>query len=124
MHLVMLLAMLLPPTTSTGPSAPRHSGGIVGRIHVESTPAPRNASRGIELGGQIRQLDERIDDLRESGQISRREARDMRRNAHAIADSWWVYGSDGLTDFEADELQSRILAANSLARPSPARRGR
>jgi len=124
MHFVLLLAMLLPPTTSTGPSAPRHSGGIVGQIHVDSTPAPPNAGRHLELGGQIRQLDERIDDLRESGQISRREARDMRRDAHAIADSWWVYGSDGLSDSEASELQSRLLAANSLARPTPRPRGR
>ena len=124
MHLVMLLAMLLPPTTSTGPSAPRHRGGIVGPIRVESTPAPPNASRGVELAGQMRQLDERIDDLRDSGQISRREARNMRRDARAISHAWWRYGSDGLSDSEADELQSRLLAANSLARPSPARRGR
>jgi len=123
MHFVLLLAMYLPLTTSTGPSAPRHSGGIVGRIRTE-VPAPRNASRAVELGGQIRQLEERIDDLRDSGQISRREARDMRRNARAIGHSWWVYGSDGLSDFEADELQSRLLAANSLARPAPRPTGR
>ena len=127
MHAVLLLAMLLPPTTSTGPSAPSHSGGIVGPVRVYSTPAPRNAQRGLELGGQIRQLEERIDDLRDTGQITRRQARAMRRDAHAIADSWWVFGSDGLSDSEADELQNRLLAANSLVRPAPPytpRRGR
>jgi hypothetical protein len=123
MHLVLLLAMFFPPTTSTGPSAPRHGGGIVGEIRTERAAAP-NAGRGVELAGQIRQLEERIDDLRESGQISRREARNMRRDARAISHAWWRYGNDGLSDSEADELQSRLLAANSLARPAPAPRGR
>jgi hypothetical protein len=116
-HIVLLLAMYLPLTTGTGPSAPRHGGAIVGSVRTEA-PAPRNASRGVELGGQIRRLEERIDDLRDSGQITRRQARDMRRDARAIADSWRVYGSDGLSDSEADELQNRLLAANSLARPT------
>jgi hypothetical protein len=123
MHIVLLLAMYLPLTTSTGPSAPRHGGGIVGSVRTE-VPAPRNASRGAELGGQIRQLGDRIDDLRDSGQITRRQARDMRRDAHAIARSWWAYGSDGLTDSEADELQNRLVAARSLARPAPPPAGR
>jgi len=116
-HIVLLLAMYLPLTTGTGPGAPRHGGGIAGTIRTEA-PAPRNASRGVELGGQIRRLEERIDDLRDSGQITRRQARDMRRDARAIADSWWAYGSDGLSDFEADQLQSRLFAARSLARPT------
>lgn len=126
MNPVLLLAMLLPPTTSVGPSAPPHGGGITGPLRFERPAAP-NAGRHVELGGQIRQLEERIDDLQGSGQITRREARDMRRDAHAIADSWWVYGSGGLSDSEADELQNRLLAANSLARPAPPhtpRRGR
>lgn len=115
-------AAALPPTTSggggwtgTAPAMPR-GGGIVGTIRTEAPP--RVDPREVQIAGEIRQLDERIDDLRDSGQISRREARNMRRDAHAIAHSWWSFGSDGLSNSEADELNDRLFAARSLALPS------
>lgn len=114
-------AAALPPTTSgggwtgTAPAMPR-GGGIVGTIRTEAPPTVDR--RDVQIAGEIRQLEERIDDLRDSGQISRREARNMRRDAYAIAHSWWSFGSDGLSDSEADELEDRLFAARSLALPS------
>jgi hypothetical protein len=128
MHLVLLLAMFFPSVSSPAP-APAH-GGIAGAsrgggIAPTHWPRPQGTladPRDLELAGQIRLLDRRIDRLRDSGQISRREARDMRREAHAIAASWWRLGSDGLSASEADELQHRLLAADSRALPSRAPR--
>ncbi|HST36266.1 MAG TPA: hypothetical protein VLK25_06520 [Allosphingosinicella sp.] len=80
--------------------------------------------RSAELGGQIRQLRDRIDDLRESGQISRAEARSMRRETRRAALYHTLYGGNGLSDSEAAELQSRIYVAGSLVRPSRLPTGR
>jgi TolA-binding protein len=80
--------------------------------------------RDAELAGQIRQLRGRIDDLRERGEISRAEARQMRREASRIAFFYSAYSSNGLSDSEAAELQSRLSAAGSLMRPSRPPAGR
>lgn len=74
--------------------------------------------RSAELAGQIGQLRRRIDDLRDSGQISRAEARAMRRETARAALFHSVYRGDGISDSEAAELQNRIFVAHSLVRPS------
>jgi hypothetical protein len=116
MLIVPLLALLFPPA-GAGASVPAQGGytPIRGTLQREA-PVRLIDPRGIELAGQIRQLDRRIDDLRESGQIGRREARAMRREARAIAHSWAAYGGDGLSDSEASELQSRLFVARSAPR--------
>lgn len=83
-----------------------------------------NRQRSAELAGQIGLLSRRVDDLRDSGQISRAEARWMRREAARIALFYSAYRSGGISDSEAAELQSRLFAANSLARPSKPPAGR
>jgi hypothetical protein len=73
-----------------------------------------NQYRSGEIAGQIGQLRERIRDMRENGEITRAEARRMRREAGHIGSLYWASSSNGLSDFEADMLQTRISAAMSI----------
>lgn len=54
--------------------------------------------------GDIR---DRIDDGRESGALSRREARRLDRQARSLAHTAQRYGRDGLSASEARELEAR-----------------
>ena len=70
---------------------------------------------------ELRDIDRRIDRGRDSGLISRREARQLRREARAIARLGWVYRQDGISDSERRELQARTFALRSVVnRPRPA----
>ncbi len=70
---------------------------------------------------ELRDIDRRIDRGRASGTISRREARQLRREARAIARLDRVYRQSGLSSSEQSELQARTLALRSVVnRPRPA----
>ena len=84
----------------------------------------RDNRRQVELAGQLGQVDRRIRRQRENGEISREEARQLRRDARRIAILYVHYDSDGLSDSEGAELQSRILALNSIAIPTRRPRSR
>lgn len=55
----------------------------------------------------------RIDAARDAGEISRREARQLNRQARQIGRLADRYGSDGLTPSERAELDARALALRS-----------
>jgi hypothetical protein len=79
---------------------------------------------GPGIGNDLRDVRGRIDDARESGRISGREARSYRREARAIGALAGRYGADGLSPWEESELELRAQALRSvIARPT-ARRGR
>jgi hypothetical protein len=79
---------------------------------------------GPGIGNDLREVRGRIDDARESGRISGREARSYRREARAIGVLASRYGADGLSLWEESELELRAQALRSaVARPT-ARRGR
>ena len=70
---------------------------------------------------ELRDIGRRIDRGRDSGLISRREARQLRREARAIARLDRVYRGSGLSTSERAELQARTFALRSLVnRPRPA----
>ena len=75
-------------------------------------PAPSPALPGVarELG----QADHNIREGRESGQLSRREARALRRESRQIATLERRYARGGLSESERAELQSRIAALRSV----------
>jgi hypothetical protein len=78
-------------------------------------PAPR-------IGNERRGLRGRIDDARDSGRISRGEARAYRREALAIRALARRYGADGLSPSEVLELRFRAQLLNSaLTRSTPPR---
>ncbi|APR51958.1 hypothetical protein CA223_07010 [Sphingomonas koreensis] len=75
-------------------------------------PAPRPALPGVarELG----QADRNIREGRESGQLSRREARQLRRESRQIAVLEERYARGGLSESERAELESRVAALRSV----------
>ncbi|HEX8645169.1 MAG TPA: hypothetical protein VF702_14765 [Allosphingosinicella sp.] len=82
-------------------------------------------------GAEVRDIRGRVDDARDAGAISRREARQLDRQARAIGGLARRYGRDGLSAPEAREIEARSLAlraelaAAQLSRDDrPRRRGR
>lgn len=75
-------------------------------------PAPRPSLPGVarELG----QADRNIREGRESGQLSRREAKQLRRESRQIATLERRYARGGLSQSERAELEARIAALRSL----------
>lgn len=72
------------------------------------------------IRSELSNVHDRIDDARSSGRISPREARAYRREARAIGALARRYGQDGLSPWEASELEVRAQALRSrVARPTP-----
>ena len=99
---------------------------IVGRTVYEPVGAPDPfLGNGVlpapSTREELRDIDRRIDRGRASGAISRREARQLRREARAIARLDRVYRGSGLSISERAELQARTFALRSVVnRPRPA----
>lgn len=75
-------------------------------------PAPSPALPGVAR--ELSQADRNIREGRESGQLSRREARALRRESRQIAVLEERYRSGGLSESERAELESRIAALRSV----------
>jgi hypothetical protein len=125
MRTASLLAFL-----SLFPLAAPATAQIVGRPVYGDVPRMDRLGRadsrlpGPGIGRDLGDVHDRIDDARESGRISRGEARGYRREARAIGALARRYGADGLSPWEANELEFRARALRSaIARPT-ARRGR
>ena len=93
------------------PAAPAAAQIAGSHIHSEvRRPNPfigDSRLRGPSVERAVRDLRNRIDRARESGAISLREARRLKREARHIG---WVsgrYGSDGLSASERSELEAR-----------------
>lgn len=82
-------------------------------------PAPRPVLPGVAR--ELDQADRSIRDGRESGQLSRREARALRRESRQIAVLEERYQRGGLSESERAELESRVAALRSV---TGAKRGR
>jgi hypothetical protein len=124
MRIAPLLAIL-----SILPVAAPAAAQIVGRPVYDDVPRMDRLGRADSrlprprIRSELRNVDERIDDARDSGRISPREARAYRREARAIASLARRYGRDGLSPSEASELEFRAQALRSaVARPTPPRR--
>lgn len=102
---IALLAALILPALPAAAQIRDPSGGV-------RWPAPSPALPGVarELG----QADRSIRDGRESGQLSRREARALRRESRQIATLERRYARGGLSQSERAELESRIAALRSV----------
>lgn len=77
---------------------------------------------GPSTRAEMRQVRRNIEQYRESGIISRREARQLRRESRRIEAAALRYGRDGLSGSERAELAVRSQALRStLPRPRAAR---
>ena len=91
----------------------------------------RSGSPGIErmrpmdrgFGREFDRVQDRIEDARDAGRLTRAEARGYRREARMIETLRDRYSRDGLSDAEDRELRTRISALESLVgapvRPAP-----
>ncbi len=91
-----------------------------GRVPAASPFLDDSRPPGPAVGKQLRDVDRRIERARDSGQISRREARRLEREARAIGRLARLYGSDGLSPSERAELENRThYLRDSVASPRP-----
>ncbi len=123
----LLLAALAIAAPATAQIVGRHDYGRIG------TPDPflgNGRMPGPSVGDDLRDIDRRIDRARDSGSLSRREARQLRREARAIA---WVgrHGHGELSASQRMELTVRFQnLRDTINRPRPidtrqdSRRGR
>lgn len=105
-------------------SAPPATAQIVGRPQYErvSTPDPflgNGYMPGPGLGRELRDIHRRIDRARESGAITRREARQLRREAAGIAYLADVYRHGGLSPSERVELRTRVAVLRDSVNRQP-----
>ena len=87
---------------------------IAGRHDYEPVPIANpflgdSSLPGPGIGREMRDVRGKIHDARESGLISGREARQLRREARAIERLAHAYGRDGLSQSERRELETRTL---------------
>lgn len=76
-------------------------------------PAPRPALPGVAR--ELHQVDRSIRDARDADKLSRKEARELRRESRRIAALEERYARDGLSETERAGLQARIEALRSIA---------
>jgi hypothetical protein len=76
-------------------------------------PAPRPALPGVAR--DLHQVDRSIRDARDADKVSRKEARELRRESRRIAALEDRYARDGLSESERAGLQAQIEALRSIA---------
>lgn len=76
-------------------------------------PAPRPALPGVAR--EVHQVDRSIREARDADKLSRKEARELRRESRRIAALEERYSRDGLSESERAGLQTRIEALRSSA---------
>ncbi len=98
--IVLLAAFVIVPFPAHADIVPRKppSGGIV---DVRLNPGDRR------IGRELRGTRDTIDEGRKQGDLSKREARALRREARQIGTLADRYGQDGLSDSEIRELETR-----------------
>jgi hypothetical protein len=86
-------------------SAPEPMPGIVDRGTLPTMPS---------LGHQLGEARDRIEGGRKRGELTKREARGLRRDAGMIETLADRYGADGLSDSERRELDMRTEVLRTL----------
>ena len=99
--------LLIPAVALVATSAPAQ---FVGRLSDGSGPAAsRNPTNAPGWARDLGDAYRRIDKGHDSGQLSRRETRRLKRQAGHVADLGEWYQQGGLSDAESRELETRAL---------------
>ena len=80
-----------------------------------SVAPPGPAMSGPSMGSELGRVSHAIHDGRQSGQLSHKEARDLRRERDQIDALESRYSAGGMSDFERAELDTRIRVLQSVA---------
>jgi hypothetical protein len=86
---------------------------IADRRHYVVRPSLVVRSDGWQ--GELRQIDRRIRRARETGELTRREARSLRRQVAMIWSLGNAYAANGFSDSELAALESQTFALRDLA---------
>ena len=130
---LVLLALPLPAHAQMAPQQapgsarlPGISGAHPSRAIAERRPIETHASHsaGAYDPAVAKEIDDALDDIerrRDNGELTRREARRLRREVGRVADLSDLYGHDGLSDAERSELRLHASAASTRANTAYAR---
>lgn len=80
---------------------------------LRDQPADPRAAQRVSIGREVHDIRDQIRDGRDAGQLSRREARALRREGLRIEAASDRYGRDGYSDAEIMLLRSRTEALRS-----------
>ncbi|TDW65006.1 hypothetical protein EDF57_103180 [Novosphingobium sp. PhB55] len=104
----LLLAAPIAEAQIVGPPAPRPG--------TASPDAARQTADEASYRIDLRKADQAIREGRESGRLSKQEAKGLRKEQRQIGSLAERYGSDGMSPREADELYMRSRVLESQAR--------
>lgn len=102
----MLVLSIAAMFSLAAPASAQLFGGIVGTPNDEGSR--RIVPVTIGVGPQLDRIDDSIDEGRDSGQLTRHEARVLRRDSRRIGAMQERFGRDGLSADETAELQARV----------------
>jgi hypothetical protein len=121
----VLIILALPATAQAiqpqrGPDAPARLPGIVDRTppgteHIPNPIEVRVRASDRVVTSDLREARRSIERRHENGEISRREARRLRRAVSRVAGLARRYGQDGLSGSEVSELQLHANVVRSQA---------
>ncbi|HVJ00338.1 MAG TPA: hypothetical protein VM657_14870 [Sphingomonas sp.] len=99
-------SLVLALITLAAPVSAQLHGGITSRPNEPELRRPIALDAGVD--GDIHDIRQRIKDGRKSGQLSRHDAKALRRNAALIGEMNDRFARDGLSAVEQAELQTRV----------------
>jgi hypothetical protein len=105
---VLLLAVPFTVHAQIAPRTPPSDGHIPGGI-IDVRVRPSHPT----IGRELRETRDRIDRGRDNGDLSKREARALRREATQIGTLADRYGQDGISEAEHRELEMRTRVLQS-----------
>ena len=108
---MVFLAVSISAQGDIAPRTPPGSVRLPGVVEVRADPASRVVAR------DLRETRETIERRRENGELSRREARTLRREVRLVAHLAARYARDGMSEGERRELELRsdVLRSRSAA---------
>jgi hypothetical protein len=108
-HIALLVTGILAATSASAQFYPAPGPGT-----HRAPPAVASTSVKNSTVPNIGLVYRDIDEGRRNGQLSHRQARELRREAGEISTLEQRYAADGMSDSEAAELQNRVEALKSI----------
>jgi hypothetical protein len=115
-----VLVFLVLATSIATPAAARIAGNHPPRQAGPSNPFLEQRPQGPGIGREVRDIRKRVERARDEGAISKREARQLKREARLIGRLERRYARDGLSASERAELENRAgYLRDAVSGPRP-----
>jgi hypothetical protein len=120
MRYFVISSLLVIATSTAAPAGARIAGKHPRPEVPVANPFPEHRPAGPSVGSDVRDIRKRVERARDNGVISRREARQLKREARLIGGLERRYGRDGLSQSERKELEARAsYLRDAVNRPRP-----